>query len=44
VVEHVTKAGFDIVVKIWGDTKVARARAGWQAIGEARHADEWDLY
>ncbi|WP_368344750.1 H-type lectin domain-containing protein [Pelagovum sp. HNIBRBA483] len=44
VVENVTKAGFDIVVKTWGDTKVARARAGWQAIGEARHADEWDLY
>ena len=43
-VENVRKSGFEIVVKTWGDTKVARARAGWQAIGEARHADEWDLY
>lgn len=42
--ENVTEAGFDIVFRTWGDTRVARVRADWIAIGELRHADEWDLY
>ena len=42
--EKVTEKGFDIVFRTWGDTKVARVRIGWQAIGEVRQADEWDLY
>lgn len=42
--EDVTEEGFGIVFRTWGDTKVARVRIGWQAIGEVRQADEWDLY
>ncbi|WP_368184866.1 H-type lectin domain-containing protein [Aestuariibius sp. HNIBRBA575] len=42
--DDVTVDGFKIVFRTWGDTKVARVRVGWQAIGELRHADEWDLY
>ncbi len=42
--ENVTEAGFDIVFRTWGDTRVARVRADWLAIGELRHTDEWDLY
>lgn len=42
--EEVQEDGFTIVFRTWGDTKVARVRVGWQAIGEMRHADEWDLY
>ena len=42
--EHVTVSGFDLVFRTWGDTRVARVRMNWLAIGELRHADEWDLY
>ncbi len=44
VAESITEEGFDIVFRTWGDTRVARARVRWMAIGELRHADEWDLY
>lgn len=40
----VTPDGFSLVFKTWGDTKVARLRAAWQAIGEVGHADDWELY
>ncbi len=42
--EKVTETGFEIVFRTWGDTKVARVRADWIAIGDLRHEDEWDLY
>ncbi len=42
--EDITNEGFAIVFRTWGDTKVARVRVAWQAIGELRQADEWDLY
>lgn len=42
--ENVSQAGFDLVFRTWGDTRVARVRADWMAIGELKHADEWDLY
>jgi len=41
--ENVTATGFDIVFRTWGDTRVARIRADWLAIGEARDEDDWDL-
>lgn len=31
--ENVTAAGFDIVFHTWGDTRIARMRVGWTAIG-----------
>lgn len=42
--EAVTEAGFVIVFRTWGDTRVARVRADWLAIGEARDDEDWDLY
>lgn len=42
--EDITEAGFEIVFRTWGDSRVARVRANWMAIGELRHSDEWDLY
>lgn len=35
--------GFDLVFKTWGDTRVARLRASWLAIGALPHHDDWDL-
>ena len=42
--EDITPDGFAISFRTWGDTKVARVRVAWQAIGELRQADDWDLY
>jgi hypothetical protein len=41
--ESVTEKGFDMVFRTWGDTKVARARIAWTAIGELEDADFWDV-
>ena len=40
---NVTTEGFDLIFRTWGDTRVARVRADWTAIGEVRADDEWDL-
>ncbi len=42
--ENVTAVGFDVVFRTWGDTKVARARVQWMAIGEVEHLEDWTLY
>jgi hypothetical protein len=42
--ETITVDGFDLVFRTWGDTRVARVRVAWLAMGELRQADEWDLY
>ncbi len=42
--ENVTPEGFEIVFRTWGDTKVARVRVSWMAIGELVDSDEWQLY
>jgi hypothetical protein len=41
--EDVTTAGFTIVFRTWADTKVARIRVGWQALGAVRNDDDWDV-
>lgn len=41
--ERVTEQGFDIVFRTWGDTRVARIRAEWLAIGAMRHEDDFDF-
>lgn len=33
--ETVTVTGFEIVMKTWDDTKIARASVNWSAIGQA---------
>ncbi len=42
--EDVTAKSFAIVFRTWGDTRVARVRVGWQAIGPVRDAEDWALY
>lgn len=38
---NVTPDGFDIVFRTWGDTRIARVRVSWIAIGAAHHEDDW---
>jgi hypothetical protein len=42
--ENIAEEGFDIVFKTWGDTRFARARVAWLAIGQLPPEDDWDLY
>lgn len=41
--EHVTPAGFDIRFRTWGDTRIARVRVSWVAIGALPDDDQWDI-
>ena len=41
--ENVTARGFEIVFRTWADTRIARIRAEWMAIGQARDEDDWDV-
>lgn len=42
-VENITATGFQIVFRTWADTRIARIRADWLAIGQARDEDDWDV-
>ena len=42
--ETITEDGFDLVFRTWGDTRVARVRVSWTAIGEVADPEDWDLY
>lgn len=41
--ENISETGFHLVFKTWGDTRVARIRADWMAIGQVRDEDDWDV-
>ena len=41
--ESTTTSGFDMVFRTWGDTRVARVRIAWTAIGELAEDDDWDV-
>jgi hypothetical protein len=41
--ENVTAKGFHIVFRTWGDSRIARVRADWTAIGPVRDEDDWDV-
>lgn len=43
VAENITTTGFDIVFRTWADSRVARVRAAWTAIGELPFEDDWDV-
>ncbi|UWQ78166.1 H-type lectin domain-containing protein [Leisingera sp. S132] len=43
VAENITCEGFEIVFRTWADSRAARLRASWLAIGELPHADDWDV-
>jgi len=42
--ESVSPEGFEIVFRTWLDTRVARVRVAWMAIGELSHEDDWEIY
>ena len=39
--ENVTAAGFHLVFRTWGNTRIARVRADWTALGPARDENDW---
>lgn len=41
--ERITSAGFHLVFKTWGDTRIARLRVNWMAIGALRDDDAWEI-
>ncbi|SDW71587.1 H-type lectin domain-containing protein [Ruegeria halocynthiae] len=41
--EGITPEGFDAVFRTWSDTRIARIRVTWTAIGEVAHEDDWDI-
>lgn len=41
--ERITEAGFHIVFRTWGDSRIARVRAEWTAIGAVTDDDDWDV-
>ena len=40
----ITEDGFEVVFCTWADTRIARVRVCWMAIGELRSDDDWELY
>lgn len=43
VAENVSRDGFQIVFRTWADTRVARVRVSWIAIGGVANDDDWDV-
>jgi hypothetical protein len=41
--EAVTEPGFELVFRTWGDSRVARIRASWMAVGEVAGEDDRHL-
>lgn len=41
--ETITLTGFEIVFRTWGDSRIARIRATWTAIGPVADDDVWDV-
>ena len=41
--EKISASGFVIVFRTWGDTRVARVRADWLAMGDAAGDDDWSI-
>ena len=41
--EDISKTGFDAVFRTWLDTRVARVRISWIAMGPVSNDDDWDV-
>lgn len=39
--ERITPDGFEVVCRTWLDTRIARLRVAWMAIGAVPHEDDW---
>ena len=42
--EKITAKGFGVVFRTWGDTRIARMRVDWIAIGALPSDEHWQLY
>jgi hypothetical protein len=42
--ENITEEGCELVFRTWSDSRVARVRMNWMAIGEIPNVDDWELY
>lgn len=42
-VENVAVDGFELVFRTWANTRIARLRADWMAIGPVPHPDNWEV-
>ena len=40
---RITETGFTLVFKTWGDTRIARLRCDWLALGPLRDPELWEL-
>lgn len=43
VAENITETQFDIVFRTWMDSRIARIRVAYMAIGPVPHWDDWDI-
>ncbi len=41
--DTISQADFQIVFRTWGDSRIARIRAEWTAIGAVTDEDSWDV-
>lgn len=41
--DQIDENGFEIVFKTWSDTRIARVRADWMAIGPCLNEDDWEI-
>lgn len=41
--EKITEKGFQLVFRTWGDSRIARVRADWTAVGPVPDEDNWDV-
>ncbi|WP_377190374.1 H-type lectin domain-containing protein [Ruegeria meonggei] len=41
--EDISPEGFKAVFRTWSDTRIARIRVSWMAIGEVSHEDDWNI-
>ncbi len=41
--ENVSASGFDAVFRTWLDTRVARVRISWLAVGAMTSEDDWEV-
>lgn len=41
--DKVTCEGFEMVFRTWADSRIARVRADWIALGEVSDDDDWEV-
>lgn len=44
IARSITDARFEIVFRTWLDTRIARLRVAWTAIGELADESDWEIY